>query len=65
MTRQEVLRQVKEAFGIVPDWLSGMPDAALEQYWTTIQWLLSDTKMTARDKVLVAFGAAAAIHCGY
>ncbi len=45
--------------------MSGMPDAVLEQYWANLSWVLDDTEMAARDKALVAFGAASAIHCGY
>jgi hypothetical protein len=52
MTKAEILNQAKQNFGLVPDWLSGMPDAILEQYWATLNWIMSDTKMTARDKVL-------------
>ncbi len=42
-----------------------MPDPVLDQYWATLSWVLSDSALTARDKALVAFGAAAATHCGY
>jgi hypothetical protein len=65
MARQDVLNQVKQAFGFVPGWIDGMPDPALEQYWATLGWVLSDTKLAARDKALVAFGAASALHCEY
>jgi hypothetical protein len=65
MSRQEVLEQVEQNFGIVPDFMGDMPEPVLEQYWTTLNWVMSDTKLTARDKALVAFGAATAIHCGY
>lgn len=65
MTRQEVLGQVEQAFGLVPSFMREMPDAVLEQHWTTLSWVLSDTRLSARDKSLVAFGAAAAIHCSY
>jgi len=65
MNRQEILNQAKESFGIVPDWMNYMPDAVLEQYWNTLSWVLADTKMSARDKALVAFGAASAVHCEY
>ena len=44
---------------------AGKVTAVLEQYWTTLSWVLGDTKLTARDKALVAFGAASALHCGY
>ncbi len=65
MTRQEILSQAKSSFGSVPGFLSEMPDAILEQYWSTLNWVMSDTKLSGRDKVLVAFGAASAIHCQY
>ncbi len=65
MSRQEILSQVEQAFGSVFGFMKEMPDAVLEQYWATLGWVLSDTKLSGRDKALVAFGAAAAIHCEY
>lgn len=65
MTREEILSQAEAGFGLVPGWLKEMPDAALEQYWTTLNWVMADTKMAARDKILVAYGAATALHCSY
>jgi hypothetical protein len=65
MARQDILNQVEEAFGFVPGWFSGMPDAVLEQNWETLGWVQSDSALSGRDKALVAFGAAAAIHCEY
>ena len=65
MARQETLSQIEEAFGSVPGWFGEAPDAVLEQYWTSIGWVLSDTALSGRDKALIAFGAAAAIHCEY
>jgi alkylhydroperoxidase/carboxymuconolactone decarboxylase family protein YurZ len=65
MAEQETLEQVEQNFGLVPDFMADMPEAVLEQYWTTLNWVMSDTKLSARDKALVAFGAATAIHCGY
>jgi hypothetical protein len=41
MTRQEILNQIEAAFGSVPGWYREMPDAALEQHWTTLGWVLS------------------------
>jgi hypothetical protein len=32
MTRKEILADIEQAFGFVPDWLNDMPDAVLEQY---------------------------------
>jgi alkylhydroperoxidase/carboxymuconolactone decarboxylase family protein YurZ len=65
MARREILEQVEQNFGLVPDFMDDMPEPVLEQYWNTLNWVMSDTKLTARDKALVAFGAATAIHCGY
>jgi alkylhydroperoxidase/carboxymuconolactone decarboxylase family protein YurZ len=65
MTRQEILSQIEQAFGFVPDYFGTAPDGVLEQYWTLIGWVLSDTALSARDKALVAFGAGAAIRCEY
>jgi AhpD family alkylhydroperoxidase len=65
MTRNEILKQAKENFGLVPQWLESMPDAALDQYWTMLNWVMQDTRLSARDKALVGFGAASAIHCSY
>jgi hypothetical protein len=63
--RQQILEQFAQNFGLVPDYLSEMPDPVLEQYTNTLNWVLSDTTLSARDKALVAFGAASAIHCPY
>lgn len=65
MTRKELDAQVQVAFGFVPGWMQDMPDAVLDQYWSGLNWVLRDTSMSARDKALVAFGAATAIHCSY
>jgi alkylhydroperoxidase/carboxymuconolactone decarboxylase family protein YurZ len=63
--RQQILEQFAQNFGLVPDYLSEMPEPVLEQYTNTLNWVLSDTTLSARDKALVAFGAASAIHCAY
>ena len=65
MIRQEILNEIRQALGSVPDWFTEMPDAVLDQFWANQKWLLSDSGLTAREKALVAFGAAAAIHCAY
>ena len=65
MSRQEILDQITEAFGFVPGFYANAPDVILEQWWNEMGWLQSDTTLSARDKVLVAFGAASAVHCEY
>ena len=65
MTREEVYAQAEQMFGGVPGWMSEAPDGVLQQFWTTLTWLFTDTDLSARDKALVTFGAAAALHCKY
>jgi hypothetical protein len=65
MTRQEILDQISQTLGAVPGWLDGLPDSQLEHQWGLTGWFLTDSKLTAREKALVAFGAAAADHCPY
>jgi hypothetical protein len=65
MSRQEILDQITQAFGFVPEDLGQAPDGVLEQWWAELGWLQSDSALSARDKALVAYGAAAAVHCEY
>jgi len=65
VTREQVYAEVKQILGGVPGWLSSAPDGVLQQFWTTFKWLHVDSALSMRDKALVAFGAAAALHCKY
>jgi hypothetical protein len=65
MARQDALDEIRQTLGDVPGWLAGLPDPQLEYQWGTNRWVLSDTQLSARDKALVSFGAAAAVHCPY
>ena len=65
MQRKKILEQARESLGLVPGWLEQMPDEALQSFWETLTWLNRRTALTTREKVLVAFGAASAIHCDY
>lgn len=65
MARADILKQVSETLGGVPGWIESFPDGQLEHMWSTLSWVLSDTKLTSREKALVSFGAAAAIQCPY
>ena len=65
MSRQDTLNRVTKTLGSVPGWINQMPDAQLEWFWSMEEWFLGDSKLSARDKALVAFGAASATHCQY
>ena len=65
MKRQEIYDQITKALGSVPGWLASFPDDQLGHVWSQTAWFLGDSKLSARDKALVAFGAATATHCPY
>jgi hypothetical protein len=65
MARDDALNQMRQTLGDVPDWLAGFPDPLLELIWGQLAWVLSDSELNATQKALVAFGAAAAVHCPY
>lgn len=65
MNRNKILSKLKETYGTIPDWLGGMPDPILEQFFALDNWINSDTKLSVRDKAMICYGAATAIHCEY
>ena len=65
MSREEILGQVKGAFGIVPGYFADASDHVLAQWWADMGWMQADGALSARDKLLVGMGASAAIHCEY
>lgn len=65
MTRQEIFNEITQTMGTVPGWLAKMDGKQLENAWASQSWFMRDTKLSARDKALVAFGAASANHCRF
>ncbi len=64
-TRQEIDSEITQTLGGVPGWLASYPDGQLEDAWGKLRWTMTDSKLSGRDKALISFGAAAAIHCPY
>ena len=65
MSRQETLDEIEQTLGVVSEAFGKAPDVVLEQYWSLLTFYLSDTKISARDKALIGFGASSANHCEY
>ncbi|MDA2931391.1 hypothetical protein MYX84_15845 [Acidobacteria bacterium AH-259-O06] len=65
MTRQEILDQISQAFGVIPGWLAAIPDPQLEEKWGLVSWLARDSNLGSREKGLAALGASRAIQCRY
>jgi AhpD family alkylhydroperoxidase len=66
MTRQEIEREIVETLGQVPGFFQTMPDSTLEHEWAEFKaFQLGDTELTQREKDLIGYAVAAAIHCPY
>lgn len=65
MDRREATASIARTMGEVPGWLESLPEEQLERRWADMMWMNSDSNLTSREKKLVAFGAATAIHCTY
>jgi AhpD family alkylhydroperoxidase len=66
MSRQEIESEIIETMGRVPDFFAAMPDYALESSWQDFKaFQLADTSLSAREKQLIGYAVAAAIHCPY
>ena len=65
MSRQAALDEITQMLGGVPTWVQQMPDDLLEHHWGVLRWFLGDSALSARDKALAAYGAAAANGCQY
>lgn len=66
MTRQEIESEIVETLGQVPGFFATMPDSTLEHEWAEFkEFQLGDTELTTREKDLIGYAVAAAIHCPY
>lgn len=62
----EVLREIQEAWGLIPVWAKSIPPQALEGFWTLTRDLeLADTKIPHKYKELIALAVAGAVRCRY
>jgi AhpD family alkylhydroperoxidase len=66
MSRSDVERDIRETLGQIPSFFESMPDSTLENEWNEFKvFQLTDTVLTAREKQLIGYAVAAAIHCPY
>jgi AhpD family alkylhydroperoxidase len=66
MSRSDTERDIIETLGQVPSFFQEMPDDTLAREWA--EWKsfqMEDSALTAREKQLIGFAVAAAIHCPY
>lgn len=66
VSRQAVLAEVKEAFGLVPRWIETIPDAALAPFWATMRDVqLAETVLPNKTKELIGIAVSGATRCRY
>jgi AhpD family alkylhydroperoxidase len=62
----EVLREVQETFGLVPEWLKGMPETALGSFWGLMRdFYLAETTIPNKYKELIGIAVSGATRCKY
>jgi AhpD family alkylhydroperoxidase len=66
MSRSDIESDIRQTLGQIPSFFETMPDSTLENEWTEFKkFQLTDTVLTAREKHLIGYAVAAAIHCPY
>lgn len=64
--RNEVLLEMQEAFGLVPEWAKSIPDQALEGFWSIQRdFQLAETKIPNKYKELIGLAVSGATRCKY
>ena len=66
MSRKDIEADIVATLGQIPDFFASMPDSTLERHWQDFkEFQLGDTVLSAREKHLIGYAVAAAIHCPY
>lgn len=66
MTRQEIMNEVKQTLGVVPEWMMSVPDHVLEHEWSILRdFQLGQTAIPNKYKELMGLCAAATLECPY
>lgn len=64
--REDILNEMKEAFGLVPTWLEGQPAQSLEGFWTLFRdFYLGETTIPNKYKELIGLAVSGATRCRY
>lgn len=66
MNRQEIYKEMKEAFGLVPSFFKSVPEATLEHEWELFKAIqMKETAIPNKYKELIGVGISAAVRCRY
>lgn len=65
MNRQEVLRDIKDTFGLVPGFFESLPDEVIAEEWGLFKKEITSDTIPSKYQHLIGLGVASAIRCGY
>lgn len=64
--RREILGEIEETFGLIPEWVAQMPDGALGGFWAMFRdFYFAETQIPAKYKELIGLAVAGATRCHY
>ena len=65
-TRQDVYKELKDALGVVPQWMEQMPEGVLQGFWVQARdFWLKETKIPNKYKELIGVAVSGATRCKY
>ena len=65
-TRQDVYKELKDALGLVPQWIEQMPEGVLQGFWVQARdFWLKETKIPNKYKELIGVAVSGATRCKY
>src|SRR6187402_2981798 len=65
-SKSDVLREVGETFGLVPEWISKIPESSLSGFWGLMRdFELAETKIPNKYKELIGLAVSGATRCKY
>jgi AhpD family alkylhydroperoxidase len=66
MNREQIYKEMKEAFGLVPSFFKLVPDVTLEHEWGLFKAIqMEETAIPNKYKELIGVGISAALRCRY
>ena len=64
--REEILTEIEETLGFMPQWLEQIPEHSIESEWGQMKnWEMADTAIPKKYKHLIGLGVAANMQCEY
>ncbi|GMU59441.1 MAG: hypothetical protein AMXMBFR34_12040 [Myxococcaceae bacterium] len=64
--RNDLLVEMQETFGLVPEWAKSIPEAALDGFWSVMKnFQLAETRLPNKYKELIGLAVSGATRCKY